>query len=219
MRISSGSSQRASDPTDANPLRGEMSLSTSVRRVFHHHRPPIFIAVVAGSVSTADGSALVRMGSTIVVCGVKAEIAEPALDAPDVGFVGAFPRRRSPTPTKRLNPQTVPNIDLPAICSPKFKPGPPSEEAQVLSERLNDALLRSVPPRSVPCLRPDEFASRSNLLSLDTLCISSGRAAWCLYIDTTCLNYDGNAFDAALIAIMAALQNSAYPFLATLSPN
>lgn len=35
----------------------------------------------------------------------------------------------------------VPNLDLPAICSPKFKPGPPTDEAQVLSDRLNDVLI------------------------------------------------------------------------------
>lgn len=139
------------------------------------------VSVNVGSVSTADGSALVRMGKTLVVCGVKAEIAEPELGTPGLGFL-------------------VPNIDLPAICSPKFKPGPPSEEAQVLSERLNDALVRS------------------NLLPLDTLCIASGRAAWCLYVDATCLNYDGNAFDAALVAIMAALGNTTLP-QATFDPD
>lgn len=74
-----------------------------------------------GSISTADGSALVRLGDTTIVCGVKAEIAEPDLNSPSAGFL-------------------VPNLDLPAICSPKFKPGPPSEEAQVLSEKLNDIL-------------------------------------------------------------------------------
>jgi len=41
-----------------------------------------------GSISTADGSSLVRLGDTTVVCGVKAEIAEPDLDAPDDGFLG-----------------------------------------------------------------------------------------------------------------------------------
>ena len=41
-----------------------------------------------GSISTADGSALVRLGNTTVVCGVKAEIAEPELDLPDNGFIG-----------------------------------------------------------------------------------------------------------------------------------
>lgn len=54
------------------------------------------------------------------------------------------------------------------------------------------------------------LTSRSNILPLSTLCISCGRAVWCLYIDATCLNYDGNAFDAALVAIIAALGNSAY---------
>ena len=41
-----------------------------------------------GSISTADGSALVRMGDTTIVCGVKAEIAEPELDRPEHGFLG-----------------------------------------------------------------------------------------------------------------------------------
>ena len=29
-----------------------------------------------------------------------------------------------------------------------------------------------------------------------------------LYIDVVCINYDGNAFDAAVMAVMAALRNS-----------
>jgi exosome complex RNA-binding protein Rrp42 (RNase PH superfamily) len=41
-------------------------------------------------------------------------------------------------------PCSVPNLDLPALCSPRFKPGPPGDEAQVLSERLNEALIRCV---------------------------------------------------------------------------
>ena len=48
-----------------------------------------------------------------------------------------------------INPP-VPNLDLPAMCSPKFKPGPPTEEAQVLSDRLNEALLASVALLSFP---------------------------------------------------------------------
>ena len=45
---------------------------------------------VVGSISTADGSALVRLGNTTIVCGVKAEIAEPELDSPEVGFLGEY---------------------------------------------------------------------------------------------------------------------------------
>ena len=40
------------------------------------------------------------------------------------------------------------------------------------------------------------------------LCIHPERAAWVLYVDATCINYDGNSFDAALIAMVAALKNS-----------
>lgn len=43
-----------------------------------------------GSISTASGSSLVRMGETTVVTGIKAEIAEPSLAAPDEGYLGTF---------------------------------------------------------------------------------------------------------------------------------
>jgi len=49
------------------------------------------------------------------------------------------------------------------------------------------------------------------MLPLSDLCIHPERAAWVLYVDATCINYDGNAFDAALIAMVAALKNSASP--------
>ncbi|KAF9458465.1 ribosomal protein S5 domain 2-type protein [Collybia nuda] len=132
------------------------------------------VFVNVGSITTADGSALVRLGNTTIVCGVKAEIAEPELDRALEGFL-------------------VPNLDLPAICSPKFKPGPPTEEAQVLSDRLNEVLLAS------------------GMLPLSSLCIHPGKAAWVLYVDATCINYDGNAFDATLIAMVAALKNTQLP--------
>ncbi|EMD40344.1 hypothetical protein CERSUDRAFT_148276 [Gelatoporia subvermispora B] len=132
------------------------------------------VSVHVGSISTADGSALVRLGDTTIVCGVKAEIAEPELDSPEAGFI-------------------VPNLDLPAICSPKFKPGPPTEEAQVISDRLNEVLVTA------------------GIVSPSSLCIQPGKAAWVLYIDATCINYDGNAFDATLLAMVAALKNTRLP--------
>ncbi|KAF8076871.1 ribosomal protein S5 domain 2-type protein [Lyophyllum atratum] len=132
------------------------------------------VSVNVGSISTANGSALVRLGGTTVVCGVKAEIAEPELDRGEEGFL-------------------VPNLDLPAMCSPKFKPGPPTEEAQVLSDRLNEVLVAS------------------DMLPLTSLCIHPGKAAWVLYVDATCINYDGNVFDATLLAMVAALKNTQLP--------
>lgn len=45
---------------------------------------------------------------------------------------------------------SVPNIDLPALCAPRFKPGPPSEEAQVLSDRLASTINACVPTDRCP---------------------------------------------------------------------
>lgn len=89
------------------------------------------------------------MGATTVVCGVKAEVAEPELDRENEGFLGAYFSSQYLSGKVRWNvlipKPTVPNLDLPAMCSPKFKPGPPSEEAQVLSDRLNQVLISCVP--------------------------------------------------------------------------
>ncbi|GAW06938.1 ribosomal protein S5 domain 2-type protein [Lentinula edodes] len=131
------------------------------------------VEVNVGSITTTSGSALVRLGNTTVVCGVKAEICEPELDNSDEGFL-------------------VPNVDLPALCSPKFKTGPPTEEAQVLSERLNEVL-------------------GNGMIPLSSLCIYPGKSAWVLYVDATVINYDGNVFDAALLAMVCALKNVSLP--------
>ena len=38
----------------------------------------------------------------------------------------------------------VPNVELPPLCSPNFKPGPPSEQAQVASQFMDDVLQTCV---------------------------------------------------------------------------
>jgi hypothetical protein len=60
----------------------------------------------------------------------------------------------------------------------------------------------------------------ADILPLSSLCIHPGKSAWVLYVDATCINYDGNAFDAALVAMVAALRNSMclpHPLLVLLS--
>ena len=57
-----------------------------------------------GPISTAHGSAMVKLGNTVVVCGVKGEITRPPADAPNVGVV-------------------VTNVQLTSMCSPEFRPG------------------------------------------------------------------------------------------------
>ncbi|TPX55957.1 hypothetical protein PhCBS80983_g04905 [Powellomyces hirtus] len=127
-----------------------------------------------GSISTANGSAMVRLGDTTVICGVKAEVTEPKPAAPKSGFI-------------------VPNLDLPPLCSPNYRAGPPPELAQTVSEYI------------------DQVIKSCDLVDPETLCIEPGHAVWVLYVDVICLNHGGNVMDAALIALVAALKHTLLP--------
>jgi len=83
----------------------------------------------------------------------------------------------------------VPNVELSPICSSAFRPGPPSEQAQVTSDAI------------------DRVLKESKVLDLKDLCIEEGKAVWSLWIDVVCVSYDGNIYDAALASVMAALAN------------
>ncbi|PVU86555.1 hypothetical protein BB559_006477 [Furculomyces boomerangus] len=86
----------------------------------------------------------------------------------------------------------VPNVKLTPMCSNKFAPGPPGLLSQVVSDHIYRLFDESVFP-------------------LDQLLIEKGTAVWCLYADIVCLNYDGNIFDASIIALMLALKNVVLP--------
>ena len=64
------------------------------------------------------------------------------MDNPEDGFLGTHDIFC--VMSVRADLSVVPNLDLPAICSPKFRPGPPTDEAQVLSDRLNEILVSYV---------------------------------------------------------------------------
>ncbi|KNC49476.1 exosome complex exonuclease RRP43 [Thecamonas trahens ATCC 50062] len=72
--------------------------------------------------SSTVGSALVRVGETAVMAGVKAEVGPPAAGAPSTGML-------------------VVNAELPPLCSPDAEPGRPSDRTQVLTRHLNEVLL------------------------------------------------------------------------------
>ncbi|KAF7732331.1 Exosome complex component RRP43 [Apophysomyces ossiformis] len=127
--------------------------------------------ITSGAISTANGSAMVRLGGTTVVCGIKAEVCEPNVERPD----------------------EVPNVELSPMCSPKFRPGPPPEKAQAVSELIHQVFRDS------------------QILPLEKLCIESGKAVWVLYADIVCLNYDGNIMDASLLALVTALKDVTLP--------
>ena len=107
---------------------------------------------------------------------------------------------------------SVPNVDLPAMCHPRFRPGPPSDQAQILSERLFETLISYVflapeNPSTSDTPYHHFYTPRAKMIPLQTLVIRSGKAVWTLYVDATCINYDGNVFDATLIAMISALFN------------
>ncbi|XP_023661056.2 exosome complex component RRP43 isoform X2 [Paramormyrops kingsleyae] len=127
-----------------------------------------------GSISTANGSALVKIGNTTVICGIKGELTCPPSDAPNKGYI-------------------VPNVDLPPLCSSRFRPGPPSEQAQVASQFIADVI------------------DSSNVIQKEDLCIEKGKLSWVLYCDIICLDYDGNLLDTCVVALLAALKNARLP--------
>lgn len=125
-------------------------------------------------VRSADGSALVKIGNTTVICGIKAEISNSAPSEPLKGFI-------------------VPNVELPPLCSARFRPGPPSEQAQIYTQFIADTI------------------SNSSCIKAEDLNIVAGKIAWCLFIDIICLSYDGNILDAALLALLGALHTTKLP--------
>lgn len=81
-------------------------------------------AINVGSITTADGSAIVKVGNTNVVCGIRAELAKPKASTPDQGFL-------------------VPTIELTPLCSPKYRTGSSNEDAELYSAALNDILINA----------------------------------------------------------------------------
>jgi len=81
------------------------------------------ISIETNFIEKAEGSALVRIGKTMVVAGVKLSLGSPFPDAPDKGVI-------------------IVNTELIPIASPVFEPGPPGEE-DVEIARVVDRGIRS----------------------------------------------------------------------------
>lgn len=175
-------------------------------------RPPV---VNNSSLTHAHGSSLVRTGDTTVICGVRAE----TLLTTDISNFRPANRETELSDYDLL----VPNIELSTGCSPQFLPGqPPSMLAQTLSTRVFSLLQASglVGPESLrirytPPLEQDEEKMAEDRMQEDDDEESEGEAVtmayWVLYIDVLFLSLDGNPFDAAWAAIVAALRNTSLP--------
>lgn len=132
------------------------------------------VSLNINSITTADGSAIIKIGKTTVICAIKAELTTPKPETPKHGLVCV-------------------SVDLPPLCSPKYRPGPPSDEAQVATSFMNQLL------------------EESNLLDLESLCIQVDKLAWVLYCDIICLNHDGALLDACVPVLLAALKTLKLP--------
>ena len=156
-----------------------------------------------GSLSHSNGSAVVRLGDTSVVCGVRGEI----LLASEVPHPPKDETRTEDI-IENLN-LLVPNVELSTGCSPAFLPGnPPSNLAQSLSWRLTSSLQAS------DLVNPDDLTisyAEPQSADVDEESVVVVKAYWTLYIDILCISLDGNCYDAAWMAVMAALKNTTLP--------
>jgi exosome complex component RRP42 len=141
-------------------------------RKLDEYRQPI---TVESEISwTAEGSAKVQIGNTIVMAGVKIDIETPYPDNPDEGSI-------------------MVNAELLPLSSPDYESGPPTIKAVELS-RVIDRGIRE-----------------SGAIDLKKLCITPGKKCWFVMIDLVTINDDGNLFDAAGLAALAALKNATFP--------
>lgn len=197
--------------------------------------------ITTSSLSHAHGSAVLRTGDTTVICGVRGEVlpvtaipqyrpgtaitTPPGGGESGTGFLGVVGRGEL-----REYDLLVPNIELATGAAPQLLPGgPPSTLAQTLSTRVYE-LVHSCglvdveelriwhhPPKTTGEESGDEggneeMAGGGQDGEDDTV----GRrpelkAYWTLYIDLLFVSLDGNPFDAAWAAVVAALRDTKLP--------
>lgn len=202
-------------------LQAHLSASkTAVRangRAAHEFRAP---GVNTGSLTHCNGSAVVRLGNTSVVCGVRAEIlreedtpgtASPAAVDADGAIDGAETEDEDTEDNQveqlRL---LVPNVELSTGSTPAHIPGnAPSSFAQSLITRIRTLL------HSTHLLRPADlritYTPSTNPDDPDSPPETQIKGYWVLYLDVFFISIDGNAFDAAWLALLAALKNTKIP--------
>lgn len=82
------------------------------------------VEVKTGVIEKAEGSALVKLGNTQVVVGIKMQPGEPFPDTPDKGII-------------------IVNAELVPLASPTFEPGPPDETSVELARVVDRGIRES----------------------------------------------------------------------------
>lgn len=132
------------------------------------------IDIKTNVIEKAEGSAMVSMGGTRIIAGVKNDIGQPFSDRPNEGVFAV-------------------NAELLPLASKSFEAGPPSEQGVELA-RIVDRSIRE-----------------SRAIDLEKLCFIPGQKAYVIFLDFYVLDYDGNYFDPAVLAAVAALSTAKLP--------
>lgn len=173
-----------------------------------------------GSLTHSNGSAVVRLGNTSVVCGVRAEILNeqdtPGTSSPASvnanGNVDGDGDEDEDTEGDEIESLRllVPNVELSTGSTPAHIPGnAPTTFAQSLITRIRTLL------HSTHMLRPRDlrilYTPSTNPEDPDAAPQTELKGYWVLYLDVFFISIDGAAFDAAWLAIVAALRNTKLP--------
>ncbi|KAF1996148.1 ribosomal protein S5 domain 2-like protein [Amniculicola lignicola CBS 123094] len=170
-------------------------------------------SIKTGALTHCHGSAVVRVGGTSVVCGVRGEILRGEdVQTADVEVSAGNGEGDDTAEISGLR-LLVPNVELSTGSTPLHIPGnAPSGYAQTLVTRLRSLLLstRLIRARDLRILYTppgvaDEMEEEDSVPEVEI------KGYWVLYIDTVFISLDGNALDAAWIAILAALASTRLP--------
>ena len=140
-------------------------------------------------ITSADGSALFRLGKTAVIAGVQCEpIPPPPAEAAGKGVDG---------PVGRI----VVSVELSAVCSPASSAALSGSGGGAGRIEREKAVLVELLQR----------IASGGLVDLRTLCAVEGVAVWSVYCDVVVLEDDGNLADAAVLAMTRALSRVRLP--------
>mmetsp|Transcript_63158 Transcript_63158/g.105041 ORF Transcript_63158/g.105041 Transcript_63158/m.105041 type:complete len:320 (+) Transcript_63158:32-991(+) len=132
-------------------------------------------------ITAADGSAMVKLGQTMVLVGIQAQPICPLESDPGRGRI-------------------VVSLELAATSSHAAGTAGRSGGQGARLEREQAAVLEAL-----------QRQASSGCVDLDTLCIEKGRAVWNCLCDIYVLEADGNLLDACLLAMSCALQDVRLP--------
>ncbi len=143
-----------------------------------------------------DGRKLDEYREVVVEYGISAKSAEGSARV-KIGktevVAGVKTEVGQPYPDSPDKGNLIVNAEFTPLASPDFESGPPSIDAIELA-RVVDRGLRE-----------------SEAVDFKKLCIKKGEKVWTILVDVYPINDDGNLFDAAALAALAAVKDAKFP--------